>query len=261
MTPRYRFTSILALSAMTLFASAASAQMKWTFAPYLWGSDVTARADVNGRDVLDRTANFSSVLDHTDFAGMAYLEGRGERYGFFIDTTFLNTGSQNTTLNAMPVAPPAVYVNSVKGDTKTTLVDAVIFYHPAGLSSGLDVYLGARILDLDQKLDYTWNDGTGTTHRLQNTDTQTNAIAGVRWVGKISDVWDVSGRVDAGAGDARFTWNGQLTGGYWFGAKKNMSVRAGWKYTEIKYESDQDRIHIDSKLELSGPLVGFMIRW
>jgi len=254
--------SVFILAIALIAPAALEAQMQWTFAPYLWGSDITVRADVNGVDTIDRTAQIKTTLDKTNFAGMLYLEGRGEHYGFFIDTTYLNTGSETTTVNATPAA--LARVEHVEGDFKSALVDAVVFLRPGGPTSGLDVFIGARLMDIDQKLDFTFN-GITPIRRVQVSRTLANGIAGIRYTAMLSPTWDLSTRLDAGAGDAKFTWNAQATVGYWFGDRKNMSVRGGWKYMEMKYEEDQPGVdggtHIDSKLELSGPLVGFLFRW
>jgi hypothetical protein len=247
------------VTSMMLLAPVAHAQgVQWTVAPYLWGASITVRGDVNELDVIDRTSTFSETLDDTDFAGMGYIEARGSKFGFFADNTYLNLGKQ--VASDVHVDPRSTIAPSnIEGDMKMSTLDAVGFYHPGSAQDGLDVYLGARMLDVDQKLDVTFSSGT---HRVQVDKTSWNGIVGLRYAKMVNPRWGIGGRADIGAGDAKLTWNTQATAGWWFGERHNMSLQFGWKYMETKLESDDDEEpHVDSKIEVSGPLVGFSYRF
>ena len=262
------FLVVVVAFAGTLIALPADAQIKWTIGPYLFASSVTLRADVDGRDTVDRTLRFGSTLDETDFAGMGYLEARGSRWGAFADLAFYNLGNTEGNLHATPASD--LVVSGTEGDLKTTLLDLVGFLHPAGADSGLDIFMGIRYVDIDQKLDVLFTDPSVGPLRLQVDKNLINAIAGFRYLKPINDKWDITLRADAGAGDAKFTWNAQAGAGYWFGDSHRTALRFGYKHLELKFEEDSDaevpsqdfeEINIDSKLEFSGPFVGVDIRF
>jgi hypothetical protein len=261
---RSYFAAAAAIVLVTLiWPSAAQAQIKWVAAPYIWGANITVRGDINETDAIDRTRAFSSIVEDTDFAFMGYLEGRGERYGFFVDTAFLNLGSQEATLEVMPVGTPSVA--GIESDAKTTLLDAVVFLRPAGGDSGLDVFIGLRYLDLDVKYDISYTGITAPT-RLQVDENLINAIAGIRYIANLGQAWNLALRADAGAGDAKLTWNAQALAGYQF--NEVFGLHFGYKYQEHKFESDFEppsvgglAYNVDSKLEFGGPLVGVTFRF
>ena len=266
---RPRFAILIAMAvAVAVIAFPVDAQIKWTIGPYLFASSVTLRADVDGRDVVDRTLRFGSTLDETDFAGMGYFEGRGQRWGMFADVAFYNLGNTEGNLHATPASD--LIVSHTEGDLKTTLLDVVGFLHPAGGDSGLDVFMGIRYVDIDQKLDVVFTDPSVDPTRFQVDKNLINAIAGIRYLKPINDKWDLTFRADAGAGDAEFTWNAQAGAGFWLGDSHRTALRFGYKHLELKFEEDSDvehpsqdfeEINIDSKLEFSGPFVGIDIRF
>ena len=246
-----------------LLPSSADAQIKWSVAPYVWSANITRRVDIEGIDVIDRTTTANSLLDKTDFAFMGYFEGRGERYGAFADISFLNLGAERETVVITPAIGPNV-APTIETDMKLTFYDLVGFIRPAGGDEGLDVYLGVRVADIDQKFDIVYPGNVPSTRVLQIDESLMNGIAGLRYSMSFTDKWDLAGRADAGAGDAKFTWNAQVTAGYWFGDSRIASARFGWRYTEMKFENDEGedgQIQTDSKLELSGPLVGVLFRF
>ena len=262
--PRWTVIALMSLG-LALLPSVADAQLKWEVAPYLWVGNISVRADIDEIDAIDRTKNFANSSDDTDFTGMGYFQVRADRYGAFADVAFLNLGSSEGTLTVNPPGPSTV--TGIETDLKTTLFDAVVFYRPGGGDDGLDVFVGLRYLDVDQKLNVTYTGGTDV-RLLQVDENLINGIAGIRYVKRIVDRWDVNLRLDAGAGDAELTWNAQAGAGWWF--NDNMALRFGYKYTELKFESDVEDpfpttdprdINVDSKLEFSGPFAGVLFRF
>lgn len=244
-----------------LMPASASAEVVWTIAPYLWSTDITRRADINEADAFDKT--YSSLLDETNFAGMGFIDVRSGRYGAFADIAFLNLGDQDEDLEfAVPAQGPVVFPDAIVTDAKFTFLDAVGYYRPGGGDEGLDVYLGVRMADVDQKFDVQYP-GNVSDRVFQVDENYLNGIAGIRYSKAFSDKWDFSGRADAGAGDAEFTWNAQATAGYWFGDSKVAQLRFGYRYMEMKFETDLEEVdvNIDSKLEVSGPLVGVLFQF
>jgi hypothetical protein len=68
-------------------------------------------------------------------------------------------------------------------------------------------------------------------------------------------------RYDPEARGRQFTWNAQATAGWWFGDAHTMSLEFGWKYTELKFENEDNGVNIDSKLEMSEPLAKMAFRF
>src|SRR5678816_4522624 len=95
---------IIAAAFALLAPVTAQAQLQWTVAPYVWGPNLTFRGDINNLDAIDRTLRFGTTLDETDFAGMLYLEAKGQHYGAFLDTTYFNLGDQKAIVEVNPLA-------------------------------------------------------------------------------------------------------------------------------------------------------------
>jgi hypothetical protein len=126
----------------------------------------------------------------------------------------------------------------------------------------MSVLAGARMLDLQEGLHYTFNGDisslplTGRTGSAQAQQTQWDAIAGLK--GQVSlgaeGQWYVPYYVDVGAGESNFTWQAMIGLGYNFGP---IDVLGVWRY--LDYDLG-DAIPIQS-IDFNGPAVGITFRF
>jgi len=87
---------------------------------YLWGSDTSVDVFVNDEPVIGGDLSFSGLIDKLDFAAQIHFEGRRGKGGFFLDTTYLDTGDSLIT-EGRPLLPDGT---EVRTDTKTVMVEA-----------------------------------------------------------------------------------------------------------------------------------------
>ena len=66
----------------------------WTIAPYFWGSGVGLDVTINDDPVIGTDVPLSDLIDKLDGVFMGHFEGRGERFGVFVDTIYLSLADQ-----------------------------------------------------------------------------------------------------------------------------------------------------------------------
>jgi hypothetical protein len=126
----------------------------------------------------------------------------------------------------------------------------------------MSVLAGARMLDIQDDLQYTFNGDisslpvagrTGSAHAQQ---TQWDAILGLK--GKISmgaeGQWYVPYHVDIGTGESSFTWQAMVGLGYSFGP---LDVLGIWRYLDYDLGNGTPIQSID----FNGPAVGLTFRF
>ncbi len=146
-----------AMTAVSLFGFGAmatpvhAAEWEWVLTPYLWGSDTSVDVFVNDEPVIGGDLSFSGLIDKLDFAAQIHFEGRRGKGGFFLDTTYLDTGDSLIT-EGRPLLPDGT---EVRTDTKTVMVEAGGTIRPGGETHGFDLLFGVRITDTDMTIDIT----------------------------------------------------------------------------------------------------------
>ena len=126
----------------------------------------------------------------------------------------------------------------------------------------MSVIAGARMLDLDETLDYQLNGDIsslplpGRTGSARAKQTQWDAIAGVKGRASIAadGRWYVPYYVDLGAGDSNFTWQTMVGLGYSFGS---VDILGAWRYVDYDLGDSKP---IES-IEFNGPALGVTFRF
>ena len=108
----------------------------------------------------------------------------------------------------------------------------------------LDVLAGARMLDIEETLGWTFSADLGPNQpsRTGNSKidvTNWDAIIGVkgRWAFGANREWFVPYYLDVGTGDSDLTWQAIAGLGYAF---KWGDILAGWRYLDYKFKSDAE---------------------
>jgi hypothetical protein len=140
----------MAWLAICLWLPATGAQAgdwEWSIAPYIWGSDISLDVTANNEPVIGSTVDFGDLLDKTDLAGMVHFEGASGNAGFFVDLLYLSLSDDRTTA-ANPPLPGGTMLGS---ELDTGVYEACGFYRVLAEGQVLDVFLGARLIDMDQE--------------------------------------------------------------------------------------------------------------
>jgi len=253
--------SIIAISGLLPQQSNADG-IDWTVAPYLWGSGVELDVIVDNDPVLGTEVPLSDLLDKQDGVFMGHFEGRGERFGAFVDTIYLSLADSNV----IPIGPGG----PILGDLITDMTMTLKLYELGGVyrigddspgSTAFDIMLGARLVDVDQNLDLILPGPAATPLNLSIAVSETDVFFGGRLVGKFTDKWHYKVRADIGGGGTDGTFNVLGAVGYTFGQTGLFSLDLGYRYMTIDLENDQNGTRTETEITMSGPLLGFIFNF
>ena len=217
---------------------------------------------VNDHPVLGVDVPLKDLIDKLDAIFMGHVEGRGERFGAFVDTIYLNLADSNV----IPIGPGGPIFGDLVTDTELTLK----LYELGGVyrigddsagSAAFDVLLGVRLVDVDQNLDLILPGPGETPVNAAISISETDVFLGGRLVGKFNDKWHYEARADFGGGGTAGTFNALAAVGYTFGETGLFSLDLGYRYMTIKLEYNQDGTNIESEITMSGPLLGFIFNF
>ncbi|HSB23829.1 MAG TPA: hypothetical protein VLE94_12075 [Burkholderiaceae bacterium] len=249
-------------------ASRAQASEDWKFQAIIYGY----LPSVGGTTTLPGTGGGSSatvdaatIIDNLKFTFMGSLEASKGPWGVFTDVIYLDLGnskSQSRDLTIGGVLPAGVTANidfNLKGWLWTLAGSWRAVTTP---TYKLDVFAGARMLDMDQTLDWQLNGSVGPIALPDRAGSRSvgmtnwDAIAGVKGRAAFGDggKWFVPYYLDVGAGQSKFTWQAVGGVGYSFGWG---DVIGAWRYVGYDMKSGKP---IES-VNFSGPAIGALFRW
>ena len=254
-----------------LLAGAAAAQTPsddWQFRATIYGylptigGSTTFPAGTGSSISVDA----KKIISNLKFTFMGSLEAQKGRWGAFTDILYLNVGSSKSGTRDLTIGgaqlPAGVSANAsldIKGTLWTLAGNYRVLATP---EAGFDVFAGARLLSVKERLGWEFSAnvgpvvGPGQSGVSESKVDNWNGIVGVK--GRLnfgpSREWFVPYYVDVGAGDARRTWQGIAGLGYAFGWGE---VVAAWRYIDYNLKSSSK---IES-LHFNGPAVGVAFRW
>jgi hypothetical protein len=212
------------------------------------------------------TINTSSILDVLKMAFMGTLGLRKGRWGAFTDVYYVDLGNTQSATSALTIGGtrlPADASADVTMDIKSAVWTVAGSYRvSADRGSPLDLFAGARLLDLKETLRWQLSGNIGSialpdlagdqATRLTNWD----GILGVR--GRFAlgadEKWFIPYYLDFGAGNSDRTV--QAVGGVGY-AFKWGDLTASWRYLDYKMKASSN---IQS-FNLSGPAIGAVFHW
>ena len=268
---------IFAATAVALCASAAllptmaAAQTSdaWQFGAsiYLYlptvGGTTKFPSSGGGSDV---SIDSSKILDSLKMAFMGNFEARKGVWGGFTDVVYVDFGQSKSGFRDMTIGGnqiPADASANANFDLKGTAWTLAGSYRVVpDVRSPVDVFAGARMLDVKQTLGWQLSGNVGSIPlpgrsgnreaKLQNWD----AIVGVK--GRVAlgseRKWFVPYYLDVGTGESDLTWQAVAGIGYSFGWG---DVVGSWRYLDYKMKSDSN---IQS-LNFNGPALAAVFHW
>ncbi len=267
-----RVTGAALVAMVVLAPAAAQAQSmsdKWEFGAsiYGWLPDIGGKTTFpagTGGGSIDVDA--SQILDSLKFTFMGTLSAQKGRWGVFTDVIYLDVGgSKDKTRDIivdghpLPVGVTADAQLDLKSLIWTLAGNYRVVNDPG---AKLDVFAGARLIELKQTLGWQFSTdlGDGSTTRRTGTSevkvTKTDAIIGTK--GRVlfgaDQKWYVPYYLDIGTGQTDFTWQGVTGVGYKFNWGEVFGV---WRYLDYKFKSG-------SKFEdanFNGPAIGVAFSW
>jgi len=211
-------------------------------------------------------ADSDKILDSLKFAFMGTLEAQKGRWGAFTDVMYLNvSGSKSGTrdLTIGGVELPAGVSSNASLDIKATVWTLAANYRLlAAPDAAYDVFAGARLVDVTEKLGWEFSAnvgpvvGPGLTGSSQTKLDNWDAIVGVKGRFNFGQnrEWFVPYYVDMGTGNSKFTWQAMAGIGYSFGA---FSIVGNWRHLDYRMKSGKPF----ETLTFSGPSIAAVLRW
>lgn len=234
----------------------------WTIAPYFWGSGVVLDVTVNDDPVIGADVPLSDLIDKLDGVFMGHFEGRGERFGVFVDTIYLSLADSNV----IPIGPGGPIIGDLTTDMSLTLKlyelgGAYRFGNDSPGSAAFDILLAARLVDIDQNLNLILPPPATTPVNLSIAVSETDVVLGGRLIGKFTEKWHYKLRADVGGGGTDGTFNALGTVGYTFGETGLFSLDLGYRYMTMNLKTDQNGTRIETDITMSGPMLGFIFNF
>ena len=277
MRPNFSATWSFLPRAATLFAvtvllsSTAGAQVRpddWQFRALIYAylptiSGSTTFPAGSGSNV---NADSDKILDSLKFAFMGTLEAQKGRWGAFTDVMYLNvSGSKSGTrdLTIGGVELPAGVSSNASLDIKATVWTLAANYRVlAAPDAAYDVFAGARLVDVTEKLGWEFSAnvgpvvGPGQTGSSQTKLDNWDAIVGLKGRFNFGQnrEWFIPYYVDIGTGNSNFTWQAVAGIGYAFHWGDAILT---YRYLDYNFKSSS---RIDDTT-IKGPLLGVTLRW
>jgi len=271
-----RFYSLpLAILMINLLAStgalaqqSASETEPWQFGVsiYGWFPDITGTTAFEPSGGGDFEIDIEDILDNLEFTLMGTFDVRKGRWGILTDLIYMDVGASESGTRDASIGRREIPVNAsadIDLDLESWVWTLAGYYRAVdqpGLT--LDVLLGARYLDMEQKVEWDITGDVGPvaipdrSGKVKESLSNWDALIGVRgrFAFGADYAWFVPYYLDVGAGDSDLTWQGFVGIGYAF---RWGEVVAAWRYLYYDFPSSKA---IDD-MSFSGPLIGVTFRW
>jgi hypothetical protein len=207
----------------------------------------------------------SKILDNLNFVFMGSFEAAKGRWGVYTDVIYLDIGDSESPSRDISIGGslPAGATATIHYDLNGWLWTLAGSWRAASSPNHeLNLIGGARLLDVDQTIDWQLSGNIGTVALPDRTGDRTtgvsnwDAIVGVKgWVrlGE-SDRWFLPYYVDVGTGESSLTWQATAGVGYRFGWG---DVMCSWRHIDYDMKSGKQ---IES-IVFDGPAVAAAFRW
>jgi len=260
---------VLATAALAPATAAAQApQDRWEFGLILYGYLPDLKGTTNFPTGAGPSVNVdaSKIISNLQFTFMGFLEARKGPWGAFTDFMYVDLdGSKSNTrefgLTGLNI-PASVTANAdldVKALVWTLAGEYRVIAKP---EYTMDVFAGARLLDLKQTLNLQLSSDigpfVGPSRQVSSEVSFDNwdAIVGVKGRANFGPnrEWFIPWYLDVGGGESKLTWQAIGGIGYHFSWGELL---AAWRYLDYEFKSSQKV----SSLSLNGPAIGVAFRW
>jgi hypothetical protein len=217
--------------------SAAAQDLDWRVTPYLWGTSIDGELGLGavGRDV---DLEFSDILNVLSGAALIHVEAQTGDHIAFGDLAWF-------------AVEPEEEIATIGGVAEAELDATIIELGYARDAGTLGFEVGLRYWDIDAEIDPALAAG------ISRGDSWVDAFGGIRSTRELGDAWDMTTRVNLGAGGSdlnigiQMDFARELEGG--------NAIVAGFKLIDLDYEEDNVRgIPLVVDLTFVGATFGFM---
>lgn len=250
-------------------AAGAEEQEAWQFGAALYGyfPDIGGKATFPPTGATsDISVGIDKILDNLKMTFQGAMEARKGRWGGFTDLVYLDVGNTKTSTRDVSLGGtqlPADVTAKTTFDLKGTVWTLAATYRAVDeRGSSMDLFAGARLLDVKQKLDWELSGNVGP---IPLPDRAGNARASLsNWDGLVgvkgrfalggAQQWFLPYYLDIGTGQSDLTWQGMAGVGYSFSWGE---VIAAWRYLDYDMQSGEAL----ESLDFNGPAIGAAFHW
>jgi hypothetical protein len=262
-------TSILPnlASAQQSVAVSATREDAWQFGAlvYAYYPQIGSKVTFPNGQSSDVTVDANDIYNNLKFGMLGSFEARKGKWGMFTDLMYLDVGAFKSRFHNLTIGDtglPADVSASANFDLKSTIWTLAGSYRVVSAEdAALDLFAGARLLDLKEELNWTLDATVGQIIAgRRNTQSANNhfidGLVGLK--GRIAfgpDLrWFVPYYGDIGAGDSKVTWQAMGGLGYAFSWGE---IIGGWRYLDYQFKSDSKA----DNMSLNGPMLGVAFHW
>lgn len=255
-----RHLAVAALAALLAGAARTEAQgWRWSLAASAWRSSVDLEAEIEDHGGTSNEVRIGESVRDDAVAARLALEGRFARHGFAVDATRWGIEEEERS--------PGVFGTVVARATlDVTAVDLAGLYNPRGDGDGLSLLYGARVLDARQSVSIDFSfpfplPFPVSDLRYDFSETLVDAMVGARYVQPFASRWSFAARAAVSRGSSKRSWDGEAGIRVAFGADRRYSLRAGYRYLEMKFDSRSGTARIETTVKNRGPELAFAVGW
>lgn len=243
----------VAIAATVAAGTASAEEWSWSFAPYVWATDVGVDIAVYDRSLVDTAIAFEDLVEDLDSAALFRVEGMHGTHGLALDVFSVAVADDG---GRMPLPGDPGSELALDASVAMTIVDLTGIYEFGSSATGRPALLyGTRVVH--QREDVTaWlvaDGAAGPAAQLESSDTFVDGLLGFRYDHALSDRWSYRVAADVSTGGTEFTWSVNPSVAYSFGDEFQYALTAGYRYMAIDFDTDPA---IDNDMSLSGFVVG-----
>ena len=247
-------TILLGLTAVVLGAAVTGAQaqmksddLRFRATIYGWFPGISGTTEFpTGSGGLSMNVDADTIIENLKMAFMGTLEVQSGQWGGFVDWVYADiggdkSGTRDFSIRGQTLAT-GVSANlslDVKSNILTLAGTYALVEEPA---SSLRLVFGARMLDMDQTLNWAFTGsgpaGIAVAGTTEVSATNWDAIIGLRGRARFGDGlrWFVPYYADLGGGNSKFTWQAIAGLGYSFSWG---DVGVVWRYLDYEFKSGE----------------------
>lgn len=219
---------------------------QFTFAPYFWMAGLSGDTAQFGLPTVHIDSSFSDIWSNLDFAAMATVEARKDRFSVFGDLIYTKLSGDGKARG--------VFTDTVDVELETFAgligVGYTVFEDQ---NSHLDVVGGARIWSVNTTISFQGGPLDGISR--DDRKTWVDGMVGVRGNYFFTPEIYLTGWGLVGAGGADIDWDVGLGLGYRF--NDTISAIAGYRALGVNYDNDGFIFDVVQQ----GPILGLSIRF